>query len=134
MKKSIFNSIIIITLGLLITLSPRFLFKVCGSSCCCADIPQCHWSAQALLGIGFLITALGLCFFVFSDSKIQLGLLIGVFFASIIAICIPNVLIGGCPMTEMICRRVAFPAVTIISCVLLVYSVVIIVINMKKVS
>jgi hypothetical protein len=66
-----------------------------------------------------LIAALGLCCIVFNDSKTQLGLMIGVFLSSIIALAIPHALIGGCEMKSMACHRVAFPAITVISAVLL---------------
>ena len=120
MKKSIISGAIITVLGLLIAFGPQFLFKVCSTSCgCCGDIPTCHWSARAEIGIGMLIAALGLCCIVFNDSKTQLGLMIGVFLSSIIALAIPHALIGGCEMKSMACHRVAFPAITVISAVLL---------------
>ena len=120
MKKSIICGAIITALGLLIAFGPQFLFKVCSTSCsCCGDIPTCHWSAQAEIGIGMLITALGLCLIVFNDSKTQLGLMIGIFLSSIIALAIPHALIGGCEMQTMSCHRVAFPAITVIGAILL---------------
>ena len=67
------------------------------SDCCGTSqksYPVCHWSARAELGLGFLIIALGLCMLVFCDPKTQLGLALGTFFASFIAIAIPNALIG----------------------------------------
>jgi len=123
MKKSIICGAIITTLGLLIAFGPQFLFRVCSTSCsCCGDIPTCHWSARAEIGIGMLIAALGLCLIVLNDSKTQLGLMIGIFFSSIIALAIPHVLIGGCEMKNMACHRVAFPAITVIGAVLLAVS------------
>jgi hypothetical protein len=125
MKKSIISGAIITALGLLIAFGPQFLFKVCSTSCdCCGDIPTCHWSARAEIGIGMLIAALGLCFIVLNDSKTQLGLIIGVFLSSIIALAIPHALIGGCEMRDMACHRVAFPAITVIGAVLLAGSAV----------
>ena len=95
------------------------------SGCCGASAssyPVCHWSARAELGLGFLIIALGLCMLVFCDPKTQLGLAIGAFFAGFIAIGIPHALIGGCDSLEMTCHKIAFPALTAISIVLLVCS------------
>jgi len=120
MKKVIISGAVITVLGLLIAFGPQFLFKVCSTSCsCCGDIPTCHWTARAEIGIGLLIAALGLCCIVINDSKVQLGLMIGIFFSGIIAIAIPHALIGGCGMKTMACHRVAFPALTIIGGVLL---------------
>jgi hypothetical protein len=131
MKKAIISGAVVITLGLLIAFGPQFLFKVCVAHD--DAFPRCHWSAQAEIGIGVLIAALGICFIVFGDSKTRLGLSIGIFLAGIIVLSIPHALIGGCGMMTMACRRVAFPAITLIGIVLLVYSAVIAVfIEMKK--
>ena len=125
MKKNVIGGTIIAIFGLLIAIGPQFLFKVCSRSCsCCGDIPQCHWTAQAELGLGFLISALGLCFIFFNNMQAQLGLIIGVFFSSIVALFIPHGLIGGCAKSTMACHRVAFPALTIISTILLIASVI----------
>jgi hypothetical protein len=125
MKKSIIFGSIAIVSGLLIALGPQFLFKVCAAHS--GAFPLCHWTARAELGIGMLIAALGLCFIVFTDSKTQLGFAIGIFLTSIIVIGIPHVLIGGCKVSAMACRRVAFPAITVIGIILLVYSIIVVV-------
>jgi hypothetical protein len=131
MKKTIIFGATVIALGLLIALGPQFLFKVCDHG---EDgYPHCHWSAQAEIGIGLLIAALGACMIVFNDLKTHLGLAIGTFLTSIIALAVPNFLIGGCGMMTMKCRKVAFPALTVESVVLLVFSAVMItVIAMQK--
>ena len=133
MKRSIIFGSVVIVLGLLIALGPQFLFKVCAHG---EDgYPHCHWSAQAEIGMGFLIAALGICMIVFNDPKTHLGLSIGIFLAGFITLFIPHVLIGGCGMMTMQCRKVAFPAITAESVVLLVFSAIIAVyIEMKKPS
>jgi hypothetical protein len=131
MKKSVIFAATIIALGVLIALGPQFLFKVCAHGD--DGYPRCHWSGQAEIGLGFLIAALGACMVVFPDPKTHLGLSIGVFMAGIIALCIPNALIGGCGMMTMQCRKVAFPALTAESVALLVFAAVTTVyIAMKK--
>ena len=154
MKKNIISGSVVVVLGLLIALGPQFLFRVCppiispevpaagcGGCGCSGDggfavyYPICHWAARALLGMGMLIAALGIiCLLVQSDQKTRLGLFAGVFLSSIIALGIPNALIGGCGVETMACRRIAFPTVSIISIVLLVYSAVIIVVYNKNES
>jgi len=154
MKKTIICGSIVIILGLFIALGPKFIFKVCDrtmastestkdccaepeqSSCCntsASSLPVCNWSSQAEIGMGLLIAALGACMIVYPDQKTHLGLLIGIFFSSIVALAIPNFLIGGCVAMTMRCRKIAFPALTIESAVLLVYSAVMItIIAMQK--
>jgi hypothetical protein len=155
MNKTVIISAVVMALGLLIALGPQFLFKVCDPNMsssanadaddCCAEpaqndccgtaassLPICHWSARAEIGIGLLIVALGACMIVFTDPKTHLGLLIGTFLASIVALGIPHSLIGGCATMTMRCRRVAFPALTIESIVLLVFSAIMIILIVIK--
>jgi len=131
MKKVIITGSIVILLGLLICLGPQFLFKVCGPMG--EGVSHCHWSAQAEIGLGLLVAALGGCMLVFTDQKTHLGLLVGIFLASIIALAVPHFLIGGCSNMTMKCHRVAFPALTVESVLLLVFSAIMItVIAMQK--
>ncbi|GHU45412.1 hypothetical protein FACS1894190_17540 [Spirochaetia bacterium] len=117
MKNNIVGGVTIL-MGLLIVLGPQFLFKACGLME--GNIPRCHWSVQADTGIGMIIILLGVCFIVFNNQLIQFGLTIGIFFASIFALSVPNILIGGCGMMSMACRRTAFPALSVISILVLV--------------
>jgi hypothetical protein len=122
MKKNIISGSAAIIFGLLIALGPQFLFRVCRSHDGVFSI--CHWSAQAEIGVGIIIAALGICLLFLKDLKIQFGLTIGIFLTGIIALIIPNGLIGGCSMAAMDCRRVAFPALTIIAILVLVSSAI----------
>jgi hypothetical protein len=108
-----------VVLGLLIAVGPRFLFKVCGLTAN-GGFMRCHWSAQAEIGVGSLIAALGLASFFFASSKIRMGLTIGIFLSAVLALLIPHGLIGGCAMHSMACRKAAFPAITVISILLLI--------------
>ena len=154
MKNSIILSSVIIVCGLLIAFGPQFLFRVCDpvmtstgetedccavpeeSGCCgptASSLPICHWTAQAELGMGMIITALAACIIIFGDLKIQFGLNIGIFLSSIIALCFPHLLIGGCATPDMACRRVAFPILTIICLLVLVISVIEMVLTDRKI-
>jgi len=83
--------------------------------------------------MGLLIAALGICLIVFTDPKTQIGLTIAILLNSIVVIGIPHALIGGCKTSTMACRKVAFPAITIIGAILLVYSIIVVVSSeMKK--
>ena len=147
-------SVIIIVLGLLISIGPQLLFRVCSSnmalseeledccaepelSSCCApavgSLPVCHWTARAEIGMGFLISAFGACLLIFIDSKIQSGILTGVFFTGIIALFIPYTLIGGCSSMDMQCHKIAFPALTAECIVLLGLSIIMFYITIRKI-
>jgi hypothetical protein len=118
MKIRIIGGIAVTVLGLLIAFGPQFLFKVCGPMEN-GGFMKCHWSAQAETGVGALIAALGFALTVFAAPKTRLGLVIGVFFSGVLALLIPHALIGGCGMHTMACRKIAFPAITVVSVLLL---------------
>ena len=133
MKKSFIYGTVLILLGLLIALGPKLLFKICGGGCsCCGDVPQCFWMSQAEIGMGFLISALGFCFFVFTDPKIHLGMLIGVFLSGIVALLIPLTLIGGCADAAMRCHRIAIPALVVESIVVVGFSFALMICTARK--
>jgi hypothetical protein len=131
-KMNIIIGAIVVVLGLLITLGPQFLFKICGIHDD-GGFSKCHWSGQAEIGIGFLIVALGVCMIVLKDTKTHLGLAIAVFLSSFVSLAIPHALIGGCDNAAMACQRVGFPALTVEAVILLIVSAVYVVfIEMKK--
>jgi hypothetical protein len=118
MKNRIASGAAVIVFGLLIALGPQFLFKVCPVM---GDvIMKCHWSAQAEIGVGGMITLLGVALIVFASPQIRLGLTIGVFLSGVLALLIPHALIGGCVMHSMPCRKITFPAITAINILLLI--------------
>jgi len=118
MKIRIIGGAAAIVLGLLIALGPQFLFKVCEPMG--ENFMKCHWSAQAEIGVGFLIAALGIALTLFAAPKTRLGLVIGILLSGVLALLIPHALIGGCAMPSMPCRKIAFPAITVISILLLI--------------
>jgi hypothetical protein len=122
MKNRIISGGATIVFGLLIALGPQFLFPVCPIV---GDIVmKCHWSARAEIGIGGpLIAGLGIALFFFANPKIRLGLTIGIFLSGVLALLIPHVLVGGCVMHTMPCRKITFPAITVISILLLIMAV-----------
>ena len=119
MKNRIVSGGAAIVFGLLIALGPQFLFKVC--PVVDGMYMKCHWTAQEEIGIGGpLIAGLGIALIVFASSKIRLGLTIGIFLSGVLALLIPHALIGGCPMPSMACRKITFPAITVIGILLLI--------------
>jgi hypothetical protein len=83
-------------------------------------IMKCHWSARVEIGAGALIAALGIALIVFAAPKTRLGLSIGIFLSGVLVLLIPHTLIGGCVNHIMPCRKIAFPAITVIGILLLI--------------
>jgi hypothetical protein len=121
MKKTIIFGSTVIICGLLITLGPIYLFKACAPGCCSA-YPECIYAVQAELAMGMIITALGIFFFVYNDSKTQMGMTIGIFLTSIMVILIPHVIIGGCAIRTMECNILTYPILTVLGVFVLVFS------------
>jgi hypothetical protein len=118
MKNRIVSGGAAIVFGLLIALGPQFLFKVC--PVVENMYMKCHWSGRAEIGAGALIAALGIGLAIFAHPKTRLGLTIGVLLSAVLALLVPHALIGGCPGHAMPCRKIAFPAITVISILLLI--------------
>ena len=121
MKKTIIFSAVMIAAGLLIALGPIYLFKACPPGCCSA-YPDCLWTTKAVLGMGMVITALGIFCILYNDPKTQLGMTIGIFLSGIMVLLIPHVIIGGCAIKSMECRLVTFPALTILGIFVVIFS------------
>ncbi|MDR2795312.1 MAG: DUF4418 family protein [Spirochaetaceae bacterium] len=120
MKNRIISGGAAIVFGLLIALGPQFLFPVCPVEG--GMFMKCHWSAQAEIGVGAVIAVLGIALVIFANSKIRLGLTIGIFLSAVLSLLIPHALIGGCAMQSMPCRKISFPSIVVISILLLIGS------------
>ena len=99
--------------GLFISIGPKIIFKLCGVKPD-GSWMKCHWTGEAELGVGLLIVALGVLLLLFSSKQTRLGLSIAVALGGILVLLFPAVLIGGCPMNDMACQSVTFPALTVI--------------------
>ena len=130
MKKSIISGIPAVIFGLLIVLGPHYIFRAC-SACCAA--PVCFWSIQTTLGLGMALAAMGMCIITFNDPQISLGLLMGILVSGLMSLLVPLVIIGGCEDITMACHTTAFPALTVVSSVVVVYSAILIVFNRMQV-
>jgi len=121
MKKTIIFSTVMIIAGLFIALGPIFLFKACIANCCAA-YPNCLWATKVTLGMGMIITALGLFFILYNDPKIQLGMTIVSFLTGIMVLLTLHVIIGSCAIKTMECRLVTYPILTVLGVFIMVLS------------
>lgn len=106
-------------LGLLIALGPQFIFKICDQN---HGITTCLWTAQALIGVGGVIAVLGAAVVLLSGTPLLPGLSLAILLNSILALLIPNLLIGVCEMATMDCRLVTLPALNIITLLTVIIS------------
>jgi glucose uptake protein GlcU len=122
MKKRLVFGIPPLVIGLLIAIGPQTLFPVC--EVMGEMVMHCHWTAQAELGIGLVIALLGLAGIIFSSKDLRLGLSISLFLNGLLALLVPSVLIGVCPGAHMPCHILTLPALSVLSALLVVISVI----------
>ncbi|MDR2845894.1 MAG: DUF4418 family protein [Candidatus Methanoplasma sp.] len=122
-KIRIVLGIVITILGILIAIGPAYIsaFSVC-SAIHAGD--ACHWTARAEIGVGAAIALLGILSLVIRSDGIRTGLGISILINSTLALLIPTVLIPVSDMASMTCRTHALPALTAVSLVLIVLSLV----------
>jgi hypothetical protein len=122
MKNRVVSGAAALIAGGLIAWGPQFLFRICGHI---PDAPfmRCHWSGQAEIGVGTLIAALGALLLISKKTDFKIAYSFAVILSALLALFIPNVLIGGCSHPEMACRTTAFPALTVISLLLILFFV-----------
>lgn len=143
MKNRIILSLFIMFLGLLIILFPLYILPVCPHPDAliktandihnqvanaghmhtgAGKIMKCFWTAQAELGIGVLIIAVGTLMLLSRTIFVRLGLSMALVCISLLAIAIPTILIGVCSNEIMRCNMGAKPALILLSGVLFLVS------------
>ena len=130
MKKKIIFGALIFVLGLLIAIGPFTIFHVCKPEQS-EMYMKCYQAARAELGIGIIISILGLLSAISASAKTRIGLNISVVLNSVVAFLIPSFLIGVCDGKHMHCHAVALPALSILSAVVFTLAVISIIYNYK---
>ncbi|MDR2105639.1 MAG: DUF4418 family protein [Deferribacteraceae bacterium] len=120
MKNRIISGVAGVVGGGLLSLGPQYIFRVCGLIPDGA-IMRCHWSAQAEIGVGGLIFALSIFLFVSKNPVSRSAYSVSIALTGVLALLIPNYLLGGCMHPEMACRTTAFPAITVISILIILF-------------
>ena len=118
MNKKLYAGISQIVLGILIAIAPQTFAHVCAVK----ETPMaCHYTAQAALGIGIVIVALGIVGLLVSDQT-RAGLDLANAVLGVLTIAVPTVLIGVCKGAMMRCHMVTLPTLIVLG-VLLVSSI-----------
>lgn len=120
MKNKITNILFYIIMGVLLASGPYTLFQVCDTS---EKIMKCWWSVRAETGIGALLIFSGILILVLKSKEALYAINLYNIVIGIVAIVIPNVLIGGCGKETMPCRSLTFPSIYIISAVVILFSI-----------
>ncbi len=89
-----------------------------------AKVMKCHRTARAELGVGLLISILGALLLVFASKQLRGWLSLLITLSGILALLIPTALIGVCGGAHMICRTLALPALSVISSIVIIASLI----------
>jgi hypothetical protein len=109
--------VLFLILGLLVAIGPHTIFPVCEAM---GDgYMKCHWTAQAVLGIGVSIAVLGVLLIMIASKPIRIGISLALIPYAVLVILIPNLLIGVCGKLHMRCHSLTLPALNVLGIVLL---------------
>ena len=115
MNKKLYAGISQIVLGILIAIAPQTFAHVCAVK----ETPMaCHYTAQAALGIGIVIVALGIVGLFVSDQTLANAVL------GVLTIAVPTVLIGVCKGAMMRCHMVTLPTLIVLGVLLAVLAAI----------
>jgi hypothetical protein len=118
MKNRILVGALIMAAGLLIILTPVFIFPTCSVTIrteAGGGVPmKCFWTGRAETGAGLLVFAGGLLLLLCAPVSARIGISLMLALTGIFSIAIPTVLIGGCEMPTMPCRIATIPALILL--------------------
>ena len=120
-KKRWIVGVVFFALGILISIGPLTIFKVCNVG---SMLMKCHWTSKAELGVGGSIALNGLLMVCINQKKVHLGLTLAVFPLGILTILVPTALIGVCDSERMQCRMLTYPMLCLLGGLLIIISAV----------
>jgi hypothetical protein len=111
-------------LGILLMLTPRYIFPVCGmGKVGAAPGPGwhgCHGTMEAEAALGAAVAALGLVPIIWPRRRAMLTASLGALIAYALAIIFPLYITGLCRMPTMPCQKGTFPAIVALALLLAV--------------
>lgn len=111
MTRKLSTTLPAIIFGVLIAVGPQTFAHVCEVK---DDMPMaCHYTAQAVLGIGVVMSLLGVIG-LFVKPQMRAGLNIAVALNALLAIAVPTVLIGVCSGAMMHCHMATRPTLIVL--------------------
>ncbi|EXM40391.1 membrane protein [Ruminococcus albus SY3] len=117
-------------LSLLLAIGSLTFFRACDSAE--GRHMACHWAQNAVTLIGIVLVLQSFIKLVINQKGIKTGLAIGTAALAIAVIFIPGTAINLCMMKTMRCHTVFRPAVTVVSSLLAIVSVIDIITNLRR--
>jgi hypothetical protein len=123
-KNQIGGGIIAIITGTLIAFGPHSLFKICDQGHHHAGHSTCYWTAQAAIGIGILLSILGVIYLFIRSTQLRAGLSMAFAGNTVLMLFIANILIGVDADAMMACRLKTLPALNVISIIAFILAII----------
>lgn len=121
MKNKLILTITYLLTAILLIFGPHTIFKVCEVM----EKPmKCYYSIKAVLGISIILIVSAILYFFTKTLRERILVSTIAIVSGIVTFIIPSVLIGGCSMKTMACQAVTFPAIYIISALIIILSLV----------
>jgi len=121
MKNKLITIITYLAVAVLLIVGPETIFKVCEVG----EKPMlCHWSTRAEIGVASVLIVVAILYFLTKTIREKVFITIVAIALGIVAILIPSTLIGGCSMKTMACQSITFPAIYVISALLIIISAI----------
>ena len=128
MKKNMIPAIVITIISVLIIIGSQTFLAPCIHED--GSYGSCHWAGQAILGLGCVLTVLGIL--ALCVKRTRSGIFLGILPVSIVGILTPGTLIALCRMSTMHCRMVMQPAMIILFSAVLLCSVIGLISTVRK--
>ena len=116
------SDIILLLLSIIFLVGILTFFKTCGPKND-GSWMTCHWAGNTVTGLADILTVISFLQLIIPDSKIKIGLSVSIIPISILAIFIPGTLINICMTNIMRCNAIMRPSVTIMSVLMIIFSI-----------
>lgn len=119
---SIVTGVIMLLFSVLLLVGIETFFAPCGPKED-GSFMACHWMGKSVMGAACILCVISLLHLIL-PKDIKLGLGIAAIPTALIAVLLPNVIMGTCMMESMQCNSLSKPAVTVIGLVILIAAAV----------
>ncbi len=122
-RKIDIRGILLLILGIFLTVGVKIIFNCCDPKDD-GSWMRCHWAEQSVFGVGIALSVMAVIRLIARRADTKKGVSAAMIPAALLNIFIPGILIGLCMMSEMRCRAVMRPSVSVISAVIAIIAVI----------
>ena len=124
MKNRLITSIAFLILGIFIAIGPQTIFPICGLENEISTKMKCFWTGRTEIGIGIIITVIGILLLILKKKEIRIGLSLALIPTGLLVLLIPTTLIGVCANEHMKCKALTLPMLLLLGSVTIVVAAI----------